>query len=102
MPSYTAFFAVMPVWLILASLHVVTFTPLLIIYGLKVTCDMLLTGYCAIKNERPWLMLLFPFAEIIHVPYILGVSVRGFFGTFEWHGRQTGAVNIEYGNNPHD
>ncbi len=95
-------FAVMPVWLILASLHVVTFTPLLIVCGLKAGGDMLLAGYGVIKNERPWLMLLFPFAEIVHVPYILGVTVRGFFGTFEWHGRQTGAVNIEYGNNPHD
>ena len=96
------FLAVIPVWLLLASLHIVTFTPLLLVYGLKTAGDMLLTGYGVIKNGRPWLMLLFPFADILHVPYILAVTVRGFFGTFEWHGRQTGAVNIEYGNNPHD
>jgi len=96
------FIAVIPVWLILASLHVVTFTPLLIVYGLKAAGDMLLTGYGVIKNGRPWLMLLFPFAEIMHVPYILGVTVKGFFGTFEWHGRQTGSVNLEYGNKSHD
>ena len=102
MSAFFAFFAVIPLWLILAFLKVVGFTPLFIVYGFKITGDMLLTVYGVCKNRRPELMFIFPLAEIFHVPYILGVTVRGFFGLFEWHGRRTGSVNLEYGKNAHD
>jgi cellulose synthase/poly-beta-1,6-N-acetylglucosamine synthase-like glycosyltransferase len=59
--------------------------------GMKITGDLLLAGTGAIKAGKPGLLFIFPFAEILHIPYILFVTVRGYFGVFEWRGRKTGA-----------
>jgi glycosyltransferase involved in cell wall biosynthesis len=59
--------------------------------GMKTAGDLLLAGTGVLKTGRPMLLMVFPLAEILHIPYILFVTVRGYFGTFEWHGRKTGA-----------
>jgi cellulose synthase/poly-beta-1,6-N-acetylglucosamine synthase-like glycosyltransferase len=102
MAVFFSFFCVIPVWLVLALLQKATFLPLILSFGLKTAGDLLLTGYGVIRTGRPELMLMFPLAEIIHVPYIIGVTLKGFFGSFEWRGRHTGAVSLEYGENTHD
>ena len=61
-------------------------------YGMKLLGDILLCGYGVIKQGRPGLLFLFPLAEVVHVPYILYVTLKGMFGTFEWRGRRTGAL----------
>ena len=59
--------------------------------GMKTAGDFLLAGTGVLKAGKPLLLMVFPLAEILHIPYILFVTVRGYFGTFEWHGRRTGA-----------
>ena len=59
--------------------------------GMKIAGDFLLAGHGALKAGKPKLLLIFPLAEIFHIPYILFVTVKGYFGTFEWRGRKTGA-----------
>jgi hypothetical protein len=60
-------------------------------YGLKTAGDALLTGYGLARAGKARILLAFPLAELLHVPYILGVTLNGFFGRFEWRGRRTGA-----------
>ncbi len=67
--------------------------PLLIGYGMKMTGDLSLTAAALRSEGRLALLALFLPAEIVHVPYIIAVTLRGFFGTFEWHGRRTGACS---------
>lgn len=47
-------------------------------------------------------MLIFPLAEVLHIPYIIGVTLKGFFGSFEWRGRRTAAVSPECRENVND
>jgi len=96
---FFAFFASLSFWMLAAISGVLGFGPLIAGYGLKTAGDILLVGYGVIRNGRPGLLALFPLAEVIHMPYILGVTLKGFFGTFEWRGRRTGAVNVESGEN---
>ena len=67
--------------------------PLMVALGLKVTGDCLLTGYGIIAAGRPRLLALILVAELLHVPYIIGVTLAGVFGTFEWRGRKTRAMS---------
>jgi len=97
---FFAFFASVSLWLLAAISGVLGFGPLLAGFGLKTAGDILLAGYGIIRNGRPGLLFLLPLAEVLHVPYILGVTLKGFFGTFEWRGRRTGAINVESGKNP--
>jgi cellulose synthase/poly-beta-1,6-N-acetylglucosamine synthase-like glycosyltransferase len=59
--------------------------------GMKTAGDLLLAGSGVLKAGKPLLLLVFILAEILHIPYILFVAVRGYFGVFEWRGRRTGA-----------
>ncbi|MCE5250637.1 hypothetical protein LLG96_10510, partial [bacterium] len=102
MAAFFAFFAAIPIWLGLAAAHRVAFFPLAVIYGLKTICDLVLAGYGVYKIGKLRLMLMFPLAEILHVPYIIFVSVKGLFGSFEWRGRRTGAVSVERGKTSYD
>jgi len=61
-------------------------------YGMKSLGDLLLCGFGLVPQRRLWLLMLFPLAEVLHVPYIIYVTLRGIFGTFEWHGRRSGAA----------
>jgi len=59
---------------------------------MKVAGDLLLCGFGLVPQRRLRLLFLFPLAEVLHVPYIIYVTLRGLFGTFEWHGRRSGAA----------
>jgi len=93
---FFAFFTVVPVWLIAALFGVFGFGPLAWGFGMKLAGDILLTFYGVTKIRRLELMLIFPFAEVLHIPYIIGVTLKGFYGSFEWRGRRTAAVSPEY------
>ncbi|MBN1291469.1 MAG: glycosyltransferase [Candidatus Latescibacteria bacterium] len=95
--SIFTFFVAIPVWLILTLTLSIDSKPVFWALGLKISGDALLTGYGALKSGRPELILLLPVAEILHIPYIIGVTLKGFFGSFEWRGRQTRAISLEYG-----
>ena len=96
------FFSAFPAWLILMVVLNSSAVPFLFAFGLKVAGDLPLTLYGAVITGRPGLMALFPLAECIHVPYIISVTVKGFFGSFEWRGRQAGALNPGYGDGADD
>lgn len=66
-------------------------------FGLKLCGDFLLTACGTIQAGRLGLILLFPLGELLHIPYIIAVSIWGTFGTFEWRGRKTSAVSSESG-----
>ncbi len=66
--------------------------PFLAAWALKITGDALLCGYGVVRNGRPGLLMLLPVAEILHVPYIIVVTLRGTFGSFEWQGRRIRAA----------
>ena len=64
---------------------------------LKAAGDLLLCSYGAVKTGRLRLLAVFPLAEVLHVPYILFVTVKGMFGTFDWRGRRSSAVSAGCG-----
>ena len=79
-------------WFMLALAGVYEWEPLLICTALKVLGDFPLV-YTGVKNQRrEKFLFLFPLAEILHIPYILLVTLRGYFGTFEWSGRKSSSV----------
>lgn len=91
------FFCCTVLWFSFAITGVLEWTPLLICLSLKILGDFPLV-YAGIKNQgRKKLLFLFPLAEILHIPYILLVTVRGYFGTFEWSGRKSTSVASSFG-----
>ncbi len=99
---FFAFFTAVPVWLLIALFGVFGFGPLAWGFGMKLAGDILLTSYGVIKIRRSELMLIFPLAEVLHIFYIIVVTLKGFFGSFEWRGRRTAAVSHECGKNVND
>lgn len=95
-------FIVVILWLLLSFLGFFSYLPIIIGMGMKVSGDMLLTLYGVMKMRRLKLMLVFPIAEILHIPYIIFVTFKGFFGSFYWRGRNATAVSLEYGENVND
>ncbi len=81
------FFISIPVALAAALAGVIWMGPLALGYGLKSAGDLLLTGYALHRTGRMHLMAVFPLAEIVHVPYIIFVTLRGAIGAFAWRGR---------------
>jgi len=67
--------------------------PLMFGYGLKMSGDLLLTGLGLLRNGKIGRISLFAPAEMIHAPYILAVTVWGYFGAFEWRGRRARAFH---------
>ncbi len=100
--AFFVFFTAVPLWLLLALLGFSGFGPLIWGFGMKAAGDFILTLYGAIKMRRLRLMLIFPAAEILHIPYIIFVTLKGFFGTFEWRGRRSAAVSLECRENVND
>lgn len=96
---FFVFFTCITVWLAGALFGQVSLVPLFAVFSVKAAGDLLLTGYGVLNIGRPGLMLVFPLAECIHVPYIIVVVIKGLFGSFEWRGRRSGAVNLECGDN---
>lgn len=92
---FFGFFLAAPVGLICAMAGVAGFGPLALGYGLKMTGDLLLVLRGLEEIGKPGLLRLFPLAELLHAPYIIGVTLQGFFGGFEWRGRHTRAINGE-------
>jgi cellulose synthase/poly-beta-1,6-N-acetylglucosamine synthase-like glycosyltransferase len=88
---FFVFFAAVPVGLGCSLAGFSGYGALAAGYGLKTAGDALLTGYGLARAGKAGILLVFPLAELLHVPYILGVTLNGFFGRFEWRGRYTGA-----------
>ena len=97
-----AFFCAIPVWFIGAASGFWEFAPLIAAYGVKVAGELLLCGYGVIRNNRAGLLLIFPLAELAHIPYLIGITLTGIFGTFEWRGRRTKNFSAEYCETNHD
>ncbi len=85
------FFVMTPLLVTYSFISGAGLLPFLAGYSLKTVGDFLLAGLGVIMRGRPLLVLLFPLAEILHVPYILYVTLKGTFGSFEWHGRRVRA-----------
>jgi len=94
---FFAFFTAIPLWLFLTLSGVFGSGVLFAGFGMKLAGDILLVLFGLIKMRHVKLMLLFPLAEVLHIPYIIVVTLKGFFGSFEWRGRQTKAVSHECG-----
>ena len=92
---FFGFFAAAPAGLGCATAGLTGFGPLALGYGLKTAGDLLLVSHGLGKNGKPGLLALFPLAELLHAPYIILVTLQGFFGRFEWRGRRTGALSGE-------
>jgi cellulose synthase/poly-beta-1,6-N-acetylglucosamine synthase-like glycosyltransferase len=93
---FFGFFALIPLWAVGVLTGTLALAPLIVAGACKVAGDTLLTGYGAMKAGRPWLMILIPFAEILHVPYLIAVPVCGRWARFKWRGRTASAVTLEY------
>jgi len=87
------FFTAVVGWAGAALIGLVSWKPLAAAFAMKVAGDLLMCGYGELRNGRSGLLLLMPLAELVHVPYILFVTVRGYFGAFEWRGRRVRAVD---------
>ena len=94
---FFGFFALILLWFAGVLTGALSLTPLIVAVTCKLAGDILLAGYGALIAGRPWLTILVPFAEVLHVPYILAVTVRGRWARFGWRGRTAAAVTLEYG-----
>jgi len=92
-----AFFVLVPFLVIYSIASGTGFMPFLIGYGLKTIGDFLLAGLGVVMRGRPLLLVFFPLAELVHVPYIIYVTLKGYFGSFEWHGRRTRSMSDNSG-----
>lgn len=86
------YFTALLVWFCAAVIGISGFLPFVIGYMFKAAGDLLLTFSGALKMKRKGLMFLFPLAEIVHLPYIIFVVFKAYFGSFEWRGRKVKAV----------
>ncbi len=85
---FFVFFSTVLLWPALVLFGNYGLLPFIAGYGFKTAGDLLLCGYGVISHGRPGLLLLFPLAEVLHVPYIIYVTLRGLFGSFDWRGRR--------------
>ena len=99
---FFGFFVAILIALIFAVFGVFAFLPLIAALSMKIAGDMLLTVFGVIRMRRLKLMLVFPVAEILHIPYIIAVTLKGYFGSFVWRGRRVTAVSLECGENSGD
>jgi cellulose synthase/poly-beta-1,6-N-acetylglucosamine synthase-like glycosyltransferase len=89
---FYVFFAALLVWTSLAAAGYACWRPLLLTLSMKIAGDCVLVAFGLAKRRSLRLLALFPLAELLHVPYILYVTPRGFFGRFHWRGRRVGAA----------
>ena len=90
------FIAVIPVWCALALMGIAEPRPLIYALALKACGDFGICVLGVVRFRRLWLLAVFPLAEALHIPYIIMVTLRGTFGSFEWRGRHVRAVHREY------
>ena len=57
---------------------------LLFIIALKVGFEFILIAIFLHKIRKPKLLLFFPIAEIIYIPYFIYFGLRGTFGKYNW------------------
>ncbi len=70
------------------SVHLFSRFPVpLICFSLKAAADLTVVWTGCIMFRRRDLLPFFPLAEIFHIPYIVLVSIMGFFGRFSWKQR---------------
>lgn len=86
--AFYLFLAALPLWIVAAASGALSWTPLIVGFGLKITGDTLLVGTGLAERGLMGPLVFFPLAELLHVPYILYVAPRGLFGSFEWRGRR--------------
>lgn len=86
-----AFFLAIPAAFLTSLAGWTGWGPLLLGYGMKTAGDLAGTSLGLARSGEMRLLALFPLAELFHAPYVLAIALRGYFGTFEWRGRRTGA-----------
>lgn len=67
--------------------HFSAFPVPLICFFLKATAELTVVWTGSIVFRRLDLLPFFPLAEVLHMPYIVLVSILGFFGKFRWKKR---------------
>jgi len=92
-----AFFCAVPLWIAGMAFFGYPATVFTVCVGVKVIGDTAVCGLGAFRSGNGHLLVLLPIAEIIHIPYILYVTVRGAFGAFEWRGRRVRADILQDG-----
>ncbi len=90
---FFAYFTLIPVCLLLAVFGQFSAGFTAIGIGLKIAGEFPLVFYGLAKTGTKRLLLLFPFAEIVHIPYMIAVNMKGAFGTFKWRGRTARAIS---------
>jgi hypothetical protein len=93
--AFFLFFTAVPVGIVLWFFGLNWGGPLVAGIVMKTAGDMLLTLLGTLRVNRVKLMAVFPIAEILHIPYIIGVTLKGVFGSFEWRGRVVKAYSPE-------
>jgi hypothetical protein len=100
--AFYGWFALLLGWGAGAAAGMLPVGPFAAAIGCKLAGDLLLSGWGAVAAGRPELLALFIPAEIVHIPYILVITVRGRLARFEWRGRSAAAVAVEYEESIHD
>jgi cellulose synthase/poly-beta-1,6-N-acetylglucosamine synthase-like glycosyltransferase len=95
---FFVFFVVSVLFFIFAVLGIWDWRPVLFCFGLKILGDIPLVISGPKKTEQKKYLFLFPAAEILHIPYIIFVTLKGYFGSFEWSGRKSTVVYTHSGN----
>ena len=88
---FFTFFVVFLLCFLLALIGFWDWSPIIICFALKIFGDFPLVVKGPKKTEHEKYLFLFPAAEILHIPYILFVTLKGYFGSFEWSGRKSTA-----------
>lgn len=81
------YFLAIPTWLAGMAFAGWSLWPVLLGFGIKTAGDALLVFRGLLSMGRLPLALLFPVAEMLHIPYVMVVTLRGVFGTFRWRGQ---------------
>jgi len=82
------YFCLMLFALPLSLCHFSQFPAPLICFTLKAAAELTVIWTGSILFRRLDLLPLFPLAEVFHIPYIVLVSILGFFGKFSWKQRK--------------
>lgn len=87
------FLASVPVYAICTVAGFLDPWPLAVVLLLKITGDLLPVTHGLMRHGKMRCLRSFLLAECLHIPYIIIISFKGVFGTFDWHGRRSGASN---------
>jgi NADH:ubiquinone oxidoreductase subunit 4 (subunit M) len=79
--------ALIPIGFLISMMHGEYKLPL-ICWGAKTLSDLLVAGKGVYTFKRADLLLMFPFWEIIQIPYTIFIGLAGTLRGFTWKGRQ--------------